>query len=159
MPRKKGFTILELLITIAIVAIITTFAVITFPGTQAAARDSRRKTDLRQFQSSLEVFANKNNGLYPNYSSGSSMSTLCATLSITGACVDDPKPPSTYRYISTGGSGAAGSATATTYLLYATLEKQVGGASQYWVLCSTGSVGRIATASWTPSGTCPNNLQ
>ena len=132
-------------------------ALVTFPGAQQTSRDTRRKSDVRQFQTSIESFANRNNGLYPNYGGGTGMGPLCTTLALAGACVDDPRSPTTvYRYISAGGSGAAGSATATSFVIYATLEKPVAGAAQYWVTCSNGTIGRINVSSWTPSATCPN---
>lgn len=159
---KKGFTLIELLIVIAIIISLAAVVVIQFTGAQGAARDTRRKSDLRQYQTALEKYANLNNGLYPNYGSGNNLSGLCAVLGIGGQCIDDTIATQPYRYWTTGGSGAAGSATAPTYLLYARLEKPTAGQNQYWILCSNGNVGRIPSngaGAWTPSGTCPNNLQ
>lgn len=158
MPHSRGFTLVELLIAIAVLIGISATLVISFVGAQATSRDTRRRSDLRQYQASSESFANRNNGLYPNYGSGTDMGALCTTLAITGPCTNDPRPPAVYRYHSSGGSGAAGSATASNYVLYATLEKRVNNQIQYWVVCSNGNVGRIPTVSWTPSGTCPGGL-
>ncbi len=149
---KKGFTLIELLVVIAIIASLAGVMVLQFRGAQGAARDTRRKSDLRQYQLALEKYANLNNGLYPN-NAGVNLTSLCITLGIIGQCPDDPQATNPYRYWSTG---------TATYLVYARLEKPVGGQLQYFVLCQNGNVGRIPAAgggAWVPSGTCPNNLQ
>lgn len=161
MPKRSGFTLLELLIVIAILIVLAGVVIIRFSGAQGAARDTRRKSDIRQYQTALEKYANLNNGLYPNYNGGTNLVGLCAALGITGQCLDDPQGTTLYRYWSTGGSGAAGSATASTYLIYARLEKPISGQSQFWIICQNGNVGRRpanGAGAWTPSGTCPNNL-
>lgn len=166
--RKQGFTLIELLIVIAIIGGLAAIGLITYPGTQRTARDTERKSDIKQYQTLLEIFANRSNGLYPHFSPSASTGsdvcggspTLYTVLGLTGACVNDSIATAPYRYFAIGGSGAAGSPSATGYLIYATLERPAtDGGVQYWVICSNGTAGRVAASAWTPSSTCPSNLQ
>ncbi len=62
MPNNKkenfnsGFTLIELLITIAIIAILTAISAFALSGARESARDARRKTDLEQIRTSLEIY-------------------------------------------------------------------------------------------------------
>lgn len=64
---QKGFTLIELMIVIAILAALTGLAATNFVNTQAKARDARRKSDLTQIQRALELFYN-DHGQYPHES-------------------------------------------------------------------------------------------
>lgn len=157
----RGFTLIELLIVIALLGSLAAIGLITFPGIQQSARDTRRKSDLKQYANSLEVYANRNNTFYVSYNNdslvGSGNTALCTALGISGPCSFDPQDPTQrYHYVSNGTGG--GSATATQYVLYATLEKPVGGANFYWVVCSTGQTGRIAVGTSFAGATCPAAL-
>lgn len=154
---KRGFTLIELLIVIAILAAAASITVLSFTGTQATARDTRRKSDLKQYQNGLETFANRNNSFYPSNTGGVDPNTLCATLGLVGCATDPRSPTSNYTYRTDGSGGN----TATRYVLYAILEKPQAGTSQYWVTCSNGTTGRAATGtggSSFASGNCPAPL-
>lgn len=73
MPRRFGFTLVELLIAISILAILSVIGIAAYSGVQKNARDARRKDDLRSIKVALEVYYQKN-GQYPItdwiYSSG-----------------------------------------------------------------------------------------
>lgn len=56
---KSGFTFIELLVVISIIAVLATFAIINFSGAQARARDGQRKSDLRQTQTALRLYYNQ----------------------------------------------------------------------------------------------------
>jgi len=53
---KRGFSFLEILIVMSIIAIIATAGVSTYTNTVKAARDSRRKSDLKMIQNALEQY-------------------------------------------------------------------------------------------------------
>lgn len=55
---KKGFTLMELLIVMAILGILITVGLTSYKSVQMKSRDSRRKNDLRQIASALEVYYN-----------------------------------------------------------------------------------------------------
>ena len=62
---QKGFTIIELLIVIAIIGILAGLVLNNFQGAQAKARDVQRKTRMNSIYSKLEEYYN-NNGGYPD---------------------------------------------------------------------------------------------
>jgi len=61
---QEGFTIIELLIVIAIIAILVGLVLNNFQGAQAKARDTQRVTDINNINSKLEEYYNENNA-YP----------------------------------------------------------------------------------------------
>lgn len=64
LKTQKGFTIIELLIVIAIIAILAGLVLTNFQGAQARARDTHRVTDMNSLHSHLEVYFNEH-GAYP----------------------------------------------------------------------------------------------
>jgi general secretion pathway protein G len=62
--KPAGFTLMELLIVIAIIAVLTTFTVANFLTGRTRARDAQRKSDLRQIQAALELYR-ADQGTYP----------------------------------------------------------------------------------------------
>lgn len=62
---QQGFTIIELLIVIAIIAILAGLVLNNFQGAQAKARDTQRTNDTNNMHSKLEEFYNENEG-YPD---------------------------------------------------------------------------------------------
>lgn len=63
--HKKGFTLVELLIAISIMAVLSTLGFSLFKSSLARARDSKRMSDLKQIQTALELYHNTN-GTYPH---------------------------------------------------------------------------------------------
>jgi len=150
-----GFTLIELLIVISIIGILVTIISASFVTSQKQARDVQRKSDLRQYQNSLESFANGNKSLFPARSTAAvvASTTLCSDLNVylnpDIVCSEDPKPlVYTYKYWS---DGTDGTVNATTYVLWAKLESA--STTAYWVLCSNGRSGSTATVP--VSAVCP----
>lgn len=148
---------IELLVVISIIGILASIGLVSFSGAQKQARDSQRKSDLKQYQSSLEIFANKNNGLFPsriNVSGAVASSALCNDLGLT-SCPEDPRnaEDSTfiYRYQSNG-TGAS-MADATDYVLWGKIENAA--TTTYWVNCSNGNVGTVTAGIPPTGGSCP----
>lgn len=61
---KRGFTLIEILIVVAIIAILASVVLVGLGPTQQAGRDARRLSDLREVQNGLELFY-QNCGFYP----------------------------------------------------------------------------------------------
>lgn len=61
---KKGFTLLEIMITMGIIAIISAMLTVNYISARVRERDSRRKSDLVKIQSALELYR-ADNQRYP----------------------------------------------------------------------------------------------
>lgn len=73
LKKIKGFTLVELLIVIAIIGVLSALLMANFIGVRQRARDAQRKANVRQIQSALELYRSdqsrypKSDGLeYPN---------------------------------------------------------------------------------------------
>ncbi len=62
---RKGFTLLELLIVIAIIGILASLATVSYSSAQKKARDSQRQADLKAIQNAMEQYYADNDGSYP----------------------------------------------------------------------------------------------
>lgn len=59
-----GFTLIEILIVVAIIGILASIALVGLGGTRSKARDAKRIAEVRQIQSALELYFNRC-GWYP----------------------------------------------------------------------------------------------
>jgi prepilin-type N-terminal cleavage/methylation domain-containing protein len=122
-PRSKehryGFTLVELIISLTIVAILVTVPTLAVFNTLRSSRDEKRKSDIQQLQSAIEAYK-KENDLYP---------TTLADIVTSGYLNSIPIDPRDGIAIP-GNSGAVfhyhyePNATSTSYRVYAILEKQ-----------------------------------
>ncbi|OGV89935.1 hypothetical protein A2Z41_02790 [Microgenomates group bacterium RBG_19FT_COMBO_39_10] len=62
--NKKGFTLIELLVVMTIIAVLSGLALVSYQGARKSARDGKRKADLEQIRSGLEMCRN-DTGTYP----------------------------------------------------------------------------------------------
>jgi len=62
---KKGFTLVELLVVMAILGVLVTVTLGSFRSSQARGRDAQRKSDLKQISSALELYYS-DYGKYPD---------------------------------------------------------------------------------------------
>ena len=67
--KNKGFTLVELLVVMAILGVLVTLVAGGFRTAQMRGRDSKRKSDLREIANALEVFYS-DHGEYPNANGG-----------------------------------------------------------------------------------------
>jgi len=130
---RQGFTLIEILIVVAIIAILASVVLVGLGPTQRAGRDARRISDLRNVQNGLELFYNRC-GYYPGTLNcgaatpqlgaaiNSNASWLFMTAALQGTTSigvsqvpDDPNTANHYQY----GSGGTGN---NTYMLGAQLE-------------------------------------
>ena len=63
---KKGFTLVELLAVISIIALLSTIAIVSLGSARTKARDGKRIADMRQVSTALEQYYADNGG-YPAY--------------------------------------------------------------------------------------------
>ncbi|MCS7201187.1 MAG: type II secretion system GspH family protein [Dictyoglomus sp.] len=63
--REKGFTLIELMVVIVIIAILAAVALPNFMGATEKARESAVRSAVKTIQTSLEMYATDNQGYYP----------------------------------------------------------------------------------------------
>jgi len=59
---NKGFTLIELIVSITIIAVMTVVAAVSFTGAGRKSRDARRMADLEKIRMALEMFKQQNVG-------------------------------------------------------------------------------------------------
>ncbi|MFH0979716.1 MAG: prepilin-type N-terminal cleavage/methylation domain-containing protein, partial [Candidatus Roizmanbacteria bacterium] len=57
---KKSFTLIEVLVVVGIIGLLTSIAVASYSRMGQQSRDARRKTDLEQIRSALEMYRSNN---------------------------------------------------------------------------------------------------
>ncbi len=62
---KKGFTIIEVVLVLAIAGLIFLIVFLAVPALQRNRRDTQRRNDVGRMMSQLEQYASNNNGAYP----------------------------------------------------------------------------------------------
>lgn len=128
---NRGFTLIELLVVISIIGVLIALSVFGLQGARRASRDAKRKSDLEQIRSGIEIYKSDCDK-YPSVlgttlaGDGSTTSCLVSNTYISSVPVDPLSPNSTYGYYNP---------TSSTYEICAALEQ--GGTS---VTC-TGSCG------------------
>lgn len=64
LSEPKGFTLVELLVVISIIAILSTIGLTVFANVNKSARDAKRKEDIQAIAKALEVNYNDSSGKY-----------------------------------------------------------------------------------------------
>lgn len=144
--KSRGFTLIEMLIAVAIIGILSTITFAVFSTSREIARDNVRKTDLKNLQVAIELYKAQY-GRYPDSCNGDSIwsgqdsaSFPCPTpiTSVIAGCngyvcglVPDfiaklPKDPDPGRPANAGyiyrTSGGTGSASQYKLMAYASVE-------------------------------------
>ncbi len=89
--NKKGFSLVELLVVITIIAILSVTAYVALGGQTLKAKNSRRQQDLGAIQSALEIYYIENNNQYPTILSDLSAKYM-------PKLAKDPSTDSDYKY-------------------------------------------------------------
>lgn len=147
---KQGFTLIEILVVMAIIGLLSALALTGMGGARKGARDTQRKSDLNQYKLGLEAYSGDYNGLYCTTDSNSYTNTgIFGSDAVSvlvpeymSAQIDDPVNDGGiavtnyhYRYYVDG--------TRTIYKLIAKLEN-----GAYWEVCSNGKAGKVSATSW-----------
>ncbi len=105
LKKEKGFTLIEIVLVLAIAGLLLVIVFLAVSGAQKSRRDTQRKNDLSRVAAQLESFASNNNGCYPG-SGGlggcpagiSTFAVFAASTYITGANLTDPLQGGAYTY-------------------------------------------------------------
>ncbi|MEK7149789.1 MAG: prepilin-type N-terminal cleavage/methylation domain-containing protein [Patescibacteria group bacterium] len=95
--KSAGFTLIEMLIVIAIIAILSSVFLVGLKGFRSSAYDSRRISDLQKVQSYLETVYNINKRAYPVVDTWSALKQSIKTL-LDVDIPNDPIAGNTYIY-------------------------------------------------------------
>ena len=134
---RKGFTILEMIVSLAVIAMILAVVLNGLAGTRAKSHDTKRVEDIKQLQNGLQLYYNDNRS-YP--------ATLDPDLLVPSYMKAMPKDPTTnqnYLYAVFLINGRC-----TNYHLGATLEA---------VPPNTGVLETDFDLSVSPGSTCPTS--
>lgn len=107
---KRGFTIIELLVVMAIIAMLASIMFVVFSGLQAKSRDTRRLEDVREIEKALSLYYIDGNrypqAVTPVTITGSdAVSTALVNAGAIAAVPADPVSPEynyTYQATTTG---------------------------------------------------------
>jgi len=93
-----GFTMIELLVAATILAVISGIALVSFSSANIRVRDGKRKGDLEQVRSALELYRS-DIGSYPTDALWTDMvTTVSGAGYLSSTTVDDPKNTDSYVY-------------------------------------------------------------
>ena len=77
LKSDDGFTIIEVLIVLAVAGLIMLIVFLAVPALQRNARNTSRKSDVSSLASALSEYVNNNNGQLPSASCGSGTKASC----------------------------------------------------------------------------------
>jgi len=147
--KQSGFTIVELLIVIVVIAILAAISIVAYNGIQQRGKSSAAQTAANSLDKKLEIY-NAVNSQYPNVA-GTITGTGVQNSVTTSSTSDWYSPTSSTATQSTVLPTATPTATNATSMLWYFPSSTVGGCIYYWdfqgnKLSSPISVGTPSTA-------------
>lgn len=118
-PKTQGFTIIEVVLVLAIAGLIFLIVFLALPALQRSQRDTQRKQDLSRFMSQLTQYQSNHQGSTPSDAVGSTTNWsafVSAYLTNSGATFGDPQSGS--YTLSRVANGTAPSTTVGTVTIY-----------------------------------------
>ena len=150
--NRQGFTIVELLIVIVVIAILAAITIVAYNGIQSRARTSSAQAAANNFAKKAEAY-NADSSAYPTASTDLTSASSSTTYYLTGVTVTGtaiaatPADPATLNFWRCGtNTTAAATSLATTTVV-------TGGQVRYWNYQTSA----LVTVSFgQTSGTAPN---
>lgn len=132
--KTKGFTIIEVVLVLAIAGLIFLVVFLALPALQRGQRDTQRKNDLGRFTSQISSYQSNNQGALP--ANTAAWNTFVANyLTVGGTSFAEPSTGSTYAV------------TASATLPPAATAPDFSGANQSTIYVYTGAMCNSANAS------------
>lgn len=139
--KKNGFTLIELLVVIAIVGVLTALSLPNFVLSRQRARDTQRKSDIRQIQKALEVYKQDQSPIsYPTNAAWTALTCAAAWSSGSNTYMTkfpcDPLTAARYTY-------TINPSDTTRYTLYACVENASDVDSTAQAACTSGKMYQV----------------
>lgn len=113
LKKEKGFTLIEIVLVLAIAGLILVIVFLALSGAQKSRRDTQRKTDVGRIASQLEQYASNNNGAYPT--TAAQLTTFTGTYLFAGGATDYQDPSTGGNYVVTYTTAAPAAAGDVSY--------------------------------------------
>ena len=97
MTNRSGFTFVELLVSITIIALLTSAAVVSYTNVSRNSRDSRRLLDIENIRSALELCRTESGSYPPSIYTPDNIT--CDSVVYLAITPKDPKTDSNYVYV------------------------------------------------------------
>ena len=102
---KKGFTLIELLVVVSLIGVLSTLVIANLNSARERARDTQRKSDLKNIQTALRLYYN-DQGVFPTKTVvdalwGNSWTGSGGSVYMNLVPKDPLSPASTYEYVYT----------------------------------------------------------
>lgn len=115
--NQKGFTIIEVLIVLAIAGLIVLIVFLAVPSLQRNSRNTQRKNDVSQLLGAVTEFSNNNNGRIPTSTGDQATAASNATLGYYdavawGAGIQSAITGDTVRIVTAAKCGTSGATVA-----------------------------------------------
>lgn len=138
--KSHGFTLVELLVAIAIIGVLASVVLVSLQGAKQNSRDTQRKSDLQQVQVALRVYRDSHpTAGYPSYPSGdvlgdgAGFDALLAPY-LANSISDPLSPDSDYQYVYDSDFDCSVAGTGKKVLYAKALEN---GGGNWEALCGT----------------------
>lgn len=102
LKNEKGFTIIEVVLVLAIAGLIFLMVFIALPALQRSQRDTARKNDVSTVAAAVTSYSSNNKGVFPsgnvldNYVTNKSDNTTTITIRTAGAATFTPSDGTVY---------------------------------------------------------------
>jgi len=98
-PKTQGFTIIEVVLVLAIAGLIFLIVFLALPALQRSQRDTQRKNDLSRFMSQLTQYQSNHQGAVPTGTGDGAWNTsfVSAYLTNGGQTFNDPQTGTQYN--------------------------------------------------------------